>query len=91
MKGVTVADLLAATGGTLLGGDALTALEHISLDSRTMEGNDLFIPVIGEKTDGHRYIAGAFAAGAAASLTSRHDKVPEELAAFVQQQPVLQA
>ena len=84
MKGVTVADLLAATGGTLLGGEAQTALEHISLDSRTMEGNDLFIPVIGEKTDGHRYIAGAFAAGAAASLTSRHDKVPEELAAFVQ-------
>ena len=79
MKGVTVRDILKAAGGRLLAGDPDAAVEHIALDSRQMEGRDLFVPIIGEKTDGHRYIAGAFANGAAASFTSEHDQIPEEL------------
>lgn len=40
----------------------------------------LFIPIIGEKTDAHRYIGQAFANGAAATLTSEHTSVPAQSA-----------
>ena len=82
MNGITVKDIVTAAGGRLLAGDPDAAVKNISLDSRHMEGADLFIPVIGEKTDGHRYISGAFANGAEASFTSEHDAVPEELSAW---------
>lgn len=72
MQDVTVKDLAAACGGAVLCGDENAPVEHISLDSRTMEGNDLFVPLIGEKVDAHRFISQAFANGAVATLTSEH-------------------
>ena len=59
-------------------GDGTLPLVHISIDSRTMAGQDLFVPLIGEKVDAHRFIAQAFAAGAAAVLTSEHDQMEDE-------------
>ncbi len=76
---LTAGEIAAAVGGTLLQGDPGTVLEHVALDSRTMQGADLFVPIRGEKNDGHRYMAGAFAAGAAASLTE--EGLPEGLPA----------
>lgn len=73
MEQMTVGDIVKATGGTLLCGEETTPLYHISLDSRTMLGNDLFIPIIGEKVDGHRFIEKAFEVGAVATFTSEHD------------------
>ena len=58
-------------------GDMETSLRHISIDSRTMKGDDLFVPLIGEKADAHRFLSQAFENGAAASLTSEHDICPE--------------
>ena len=52
-------------------------MEHLSIDSRTMKGNDLFVPLIGEKVDAHRFIEQAFGAGAVAVLTSEHDHVED--------------
>lgn len=77
MEQITVGDILKATGGRLLGGDPDQKLSHISIDSRAMRGDDLFVPLIGERADGHRFLVQAAAAGAAASLTSEHDSVPE--------------
>lgn len=59
-------------------GDGTLPLVHISIDSRTMAGQDLFVPLIGERVDAHRFIAQAFAAGAAAVLTSEHDRMEDE-------------
>jgi len=70
---ITVNEIAAAVGGRLLCGNGETIVEHISLDSRKMAGRDLFVPVIGAKTDGHQYMAGAKAAGAAAAYTSEHE------------------
>ena len=70
---VLVSDIVNATGGKLLSGDMNKEINHIAIDSRVMEGNDLFIPIIGEKTDGHLYIDKALANGAAATLTSKTD------------------
>lgn len=78
MVNMTVKEILAATGGTLLCGREDTVLEHISIDSRTMKGNDLFVPIIGEKVDAHRFIDQAFLHGAAAVLTSEHDVMESE-------------
>ena len=72
----SVGQICEITGGRLLKGDPAAVLRHVSFDSRTMLGDDLFVPVPGEKVDGHRFISGAFACGAAASLTSREDALP---------------
>lgn len=77
MEHMTVKDIVKAAGGRLLCGDSELELSNISIDSRTMKGADLFVPIIGEKVDAHRFIAGAFAAGAAATLTSEHDAMDD--------------
>ena len=77
MEHMTVKDIVQTTDGRLLCGDENTPLLHISIDSRVMKGQDLFVPLIGEKADAHRFIDGAFAAGAAAVLTSEHDNMDD--------------
>jgi len=42
-----------------------------SIDTRTLEPGELFVPLAGAHTDGHDFIAAAFARGAAASLCAR--------------------
>ncbi len=77
MEQITVNDIVTATGGTLLCGSPDTPVVHLSIDSRTMKGDDLFVPIIGEKVDAHRFIDQAFASGAVAVLTSEHDEMSD--------------
>ena len=74
----TAGQIAKITGGRLISGREDILLRHVSFDSRAMLGEDLFVPTIGEKTDGHRFIRSAFANGALASLTSRDDVLPAE-------------
>ena len=46
MDHITVRHIVEAVSGTLLCGDADTELKHISIDSRSMRGADLFVPLI---------------------------------------------
>ena len=64
MTGITVKELLEATGGNLLHGQEDQHVKHISLDSRKMEGDDLFVPIVGERVDAHRFLCQAIASGA---------------------------
>lgn len=73
MVQVTVKEILEATGGKLLSGDSSVPLKHISIDSRKMEGDDLFVPFAGARADAHDFIGMAFDNGAAASLSVRTD------------------
>lgn len=77
MEQVFVRDLVKATGGTLLAGDFDQMVSKIRLDSRQVEAGDLFVPIIGERVDGHTFIPQVIKAGAAAVLTSEHE--PEDL------------
>lgn len=77
MEQITVNHIVEATGGRLLCGDGNLPLVHISIDSRSMEGQDLFVPIVGERVDAHRFIGKAFEAGAAAALTSEHDEMED--------------
>lgn len=45
--------------------------DGVSTDSRSVHPGELFIPLTGERFDGHEYIGGALMAGAAGVLTSR--------------------
>lgn len=76
MEHITVNDIVKATGGKLLGGDGTVLLSHISIDSRSMQGSDLFVPLVGEKNNAHRFINQAVANGAKAVFTSEHDEYP---------------
>lgn len=72
MLDIRVKDIVEATGGTLLCGDGEQIIEHISIDSRSSQGNDIFVPIIGAKVDAHRFIFQAFENGCVATLTSEH-------------------
>lgn len=61
-------DVAHAVGGSLAGPDV--AVEGVSIDSRTVEPGQLFVPIVGER-DGHDFIAAAVERGAAAYFTAR--------------------
>ena len=71
MRRLTVSELLTATGGTLLAGGASAAVTSVSTDSRKAGEGALFIPLTGERFDGHDYIDKALALGADAVLIGR--------------------
>lgn len=75
MTPLTVGELCDAVGGTVLqsGGAAVTG---VTTDSRSVPEGALFIPLVGERFDGHAYIDKALSAGAAGCLTAQ---APETL------------
>src|SRR5271168_3925890 len=48
-----------------------TAVNGVSIDSRTLEAGDLFFAIRGDAHDGHDHVARAFEAGAAAAVVAR--------------------
>jgi len=61
-------DVAEATGGRLVGPNV--AIEGVSFDSRAVRPGQLFVPIVAER-DGHAFIDGALAGGAAAYLTAQ--------------------
>ncbi|MCI7263052.1 MAG: UDP-N-acetylmuramoyl-tripeptide--D-alanyl-D-alanine ligase [Otoolea sp.] len=80
MEGICVREIAEATGGLLLCGSEEQPVRHISIDSRTMRGEDLFVPLIGEKNDAHRFLIQAMENGAVCALSSEHETAPEGFA-----------
>ena len=50
-------------------------IDGVSIDSRTVEANELFVPIVAER-DGHEFIETAVQAGASAFLTSAENPKP---------------
>ncbi|HEY6571177.1 MAG TPA: UDP-N-acetylmuramoyl-tripeptide--D-alanyl-D-alanine ligase [Candidatus Limnocylindrales bacterium] len=67
---LTATDLLAAAGGRLLRRSD-RPIRGGAVDSRLVGPGMLFVALAGERTDGHRYLADAVAAGAAALIVGR--------------------
>src|SRR4030042_4937179 len=67
----TTAEILAATGGTLVQTGAWRAFCGVSTDSRTCQAGKGFIPLSGERHDGHEFIPGALRRGARAVLVEK--------------------
>jgi UDP-N-acetylmuramoyl-tripeptide--D-alanyl-D-alanine ligase len=70
------ADITAATGGVIMSGPGDAAVEGVSLDTRTMEPGSLFIPLKGERYDGHDFLSQAVEKGARAVLVDREGEYP---------------
>ncbi len=77
MEDIIVRDIVEATKGILLCGDENTAITDLCIDSKEIKEGDLFVPIIGERVDAHRFIEQALEIGAA-TLTSEHDTVSAE-------------
>ena len=69
-RGLTADELLAVTGGTLLARSHRPILGG-AVDSREVGPGNLFVALPGERTDGHRFVGAALAAGAAGVLVAR--------------------
>ena len=66
-----VAEILEATGGRLLCGDLTRIFTGVSIDSRRISADDLFIAIKGEVHDGHRFIGSVIEQGANGCLIDR--------------------
>jgi UDP-N-acetylmuramoyl-tripeptide--D-alanyl-D-alanine ligase len=65
---LTAGDVVAATGGVLMSGDAAQAVGPVTIDSRTVAPGDLFFAIRGERFDGHAFVAEAFEKGATGAV-----------------------
>lgn len=77
MENITVRDIVEAAKGTLLCGDGNTVITDVCINSKEMKEGDLFVPIIGERVDAHRFIEQALEIGAA-TLTSEHYAISAE-------------
>ena len=75
MTPCTAREICAAVGGMLLQ-DSGAPVTGVITDSRAVQPGELFIPLVGERFDGHAYISKALEGGAAGCLTARE---PETL------------
>jgi len=64
-------DILKATGGTLIQGNPAGFLSGISTDSRRITKGNLFIPLKGDRYEGHDYLNAAVKEGAAGLLVQK--------------------
>ena len=69
MTPCTAREICAAVGGTLLQ-DSGAPVTGVTTDSRAVQPGQLFIPLVGERFDGHAYIGKALDGGAAGCLTA---------------------
>lgn len=75
MQKMTVKDILKATDGELLSGNCEMEISDVMTDTRTIKSGVLFVPLVGEKFDGHDFIPAAFDMGAAAVLTEKETEL----------------
>ncbi len=73
MEALTLKEILEAVKGRLLGdfADLEVTVDRVETDSRAITGGSLFLPLMGERFDGHAYINQALESGAAGCLTQR--------------------
>lgn len=83
---ITIKEIVSAVNGTLLSGDENIVVTSVSVNSREIETGALFVPVIGERVDGHNFIGGAFENGAVATFVSSS----RELAEFIENKAYIQ-
>lgn len=55
----------------------------VSIDTRTLDVGNLYVPIIGEKLDGHRFIEAAFEKGAVGSMVDEKHPIEADGRAYV--------
>ena len=83
MAGFTCEEIILATQGCLLVKGLEKSFTGVSTDTRKIKPGELFIPLVGEKYDGHDFIEQAVKNGASGIVISRKDiKVREGVTIF---------
>jgi len=77
----TLDEIANATGGRIEG-PAARVVTGISIDTRSLQVGDLFVP-LSDKRDGHDFIAGAFGKGAVAAFVSRDVQLAQSDATLI--------
>lgn len=77
------AELTKAVNGKLLWGNAEQKFVGVTTDSRKVDKGNLFIPLVGERFDGHDYIEQCFNNGASVCLTQKPIAKHENTAAVL--------
>ena len=90
---ITIKQIVSAVNGTLLSGDENIVVTSVSVNSREIGVGALFVPVIGERVDGHNFISGAFENGAVATFVSSSKELIEftEDKAYIQVEDTVKA
>ena len=73
---IQIEQLLAVTGGRLVGETGATAFAGATVDSRRVTPGCLFVALPGERVDGHQFAADAARAGAAALMVRHPIELP---------------
>jgi UDP-N-acetylmuramoyl-tripeptide--D-alanyl-D-alanine ligase len=84
---IALDDLLAATGGRLLGPTTTTTFTTAAVDSRAVTPGCCFVALHGERVDGHAFAADAVRNGATVLLVERPVPLPEVPGVAVVQVP----
>jgi len=71
MDNLSIQEILEATGGQLLSGEAQGRVRGFSTDTRTLKPGDLFIALQGKNHDGHTFIPDALGKGAVGAIVSK--------------------
>jgi len=72
----SVAEAAAAMSGRVVAGDGESTWTRATLDSRQVEGGELFFALKGDHVDGHDYVGAALERGAAAAVVERTVELP---------------
>ena len=73
---IGISEILKAVDGTLLWGDENGVVTNVVTDSRKAGKGSLFVPIVGERVDAHRFIPQVMQAGAGVTFSSRKDVAP---------------
>lgn len=76
MVRLSVDEIARAVNGTVRAGDPRAEVEGAVIDSRKIQGGELFFAFAGAQTDGHRFVASAIRTGAAAAMIQRAPEPP---------------
>ena len=63
MKSLTISELVLATKGTLVIGNENDRIDDVVIDSRCANEKNVFVAIIGENLDGHRFMESGYKNG----------------------------
>lgn len=79
MERFTLNEAVRAAGGKYTGVGAEEPLTSVTIDSRAVQPGSLFVPIVGDRFDGHDFIGAALEKGAVAALCERAELCRENV------------
>lgn len=79
MNRITISEVVKAVNGTLLQTGEKNYIDGVKQDSRECSDGDLFVAVIGQNLDGHRYLIQAVKNGCSTLMISDCDYITDEI------------